>query len=147
MKKHRGFTLIEMMIVVAIIALLATIAIPNYVNFQLRAKTAEAKANLGAIRTCQEAYRAERGVYLACPANPAVVPLGVKADWDNTVDEWNSIGFEPRGQVRYQYQVTVGAGGTTFQAIARGDLDGNGVQSTYTLDSETGVITEVNPLE
>ena len=147
MKRRRGFTLIEMMIVVAIIALLATIAIPNYMNFQLRAKTSEAKANLGAIRTCQEAYKAEHDVYLVCAANPGTVPAGTKATWSSTEAGWTDIGFEPKGKVRYQYEVTVGGGGTTFSATATGDLDGDSNPSVYTFDSETGDITSTDPLE
>ncbi|MDP8261076.1 MAG: prepilin-type N-terminal cleavage/methylation domain-containing protein [Candidatus Kappaea frigidicola] len=146
MKRRRGFTLIEMMIVVAIIALLATIAIPNYINFQLRAKTSEAKSSLGAIRTCEEAYKAENDVYLACGANPATVPAGVKATWVSTSAGWTDIGFEPKGLIYYQYAVTVADGGTTFAATATGDLDGDASTSVYTLDQD-GNLTSTNPLE
>ena len=104
MKRGKGFTLIEMMIVVAIIALLATIAIPNYVNFQLRAKTSEAKANLGAIRICEEAYKAEYGIYLACAPNPSSIPSGIKLPWESELSSskssgWDSIAFKPKGKV------------------------------------------------
>jgi len=146
MKRRRGFTLIEMMIVVAIIALLATIAIPNYINFQYRAKTSEAKSNLGAIRTCQEAYRAEHDVYYNCTKNPTATPTSAKAAWESTVAGWTDIGFEPKGRIYYQYKVVVD-GGTSFNATATGDLDGDGTDfSVYTLNQD-GNLTSTLPLE
>ncbi|MCK4518513.1 MAG: prepilin-type N-terminal cleavage/methylation domain-containing protein [Candidatus Omnitrophica bacterium] len=147
MRKRKGFTLIEMMIVVAIIALLATIAIPNYISFQYRAKTSEAKSNLGAIRTCEEAYRAEQDKYLACGVNPAAIPAGVKADWLADQAGWTDIGFEPKGKIYYQYQVTTsGTPATAFLAYARGNLDNDAVTSTFTLDQD-GELKSTNPLE
>src|SRR5512139_2488457 len=71
MKKREGFTLIELMIVVAIIGILAAIAIPNFIKFQLRSKAGEGKVNLAAIRTAEESYFAEAGTYMDFPAAPA----------------------------------------------------------------------------
>jgi len=51
LKGKKGFTLIELMIVVAIIGILAAIAIPNFLKFQAKSKQSEAKSNLGAIFT------------------------------------------------------------------------------------------------
>ncbi len=61
---QQGFTLIELMIVVAIIGVLAAIAIPNFLKFQIRSKAGEGKVNLAAIRTAEEAYFSEIGTYL-----------------------------------------------------------------------------------
>ena len=148
MRNKRGFTLIEMMIVVAIIALLATIARPNYSNFQYRAKTSEAKVNLGAIRTCQEAYKAEENVYITCEKNPATVPAGTRVDWDSSLTTgWADIGFEPVGDIFYQYEVTAYAGPpVAFTGFAVGDLDGDGNTSIYSIN-EDGDLKSSNPLE
>src|SRR5262245_63251640 len=59
LKGQKGFTLIELMIVVAIIGILAAIAIPNFLAYQARAKQSEAKTNLGGIYTSQIGYFGE----------------------------------------------------------------------------------------
>ena len=70
-KSKKGFTLIELMIVVAIIGILAAIAIPNFIRFQLKAKTSEGKVNIAAIRTAEEAYFSEFGVYVTGTLSPS----------------------------------------------------------------------------
>ena len=63
MKHTRGFTLIELMIVVAIIAFLSMVAIPSFMRFLSKAKRAEAYMNLGSIYVAQKAHWAEKGSY------------------------------------------------------------------------------------
>lgn len=62
-KNQGGFTLIELMIVVAIIGILAAIAIPNFLRYQAKSRQSEAKTNLGAIFVAQTAYFSENGRY------------------------------------------------------------------------------------
>jgi len=62
-KGKKGFTLIELMIVVAIIGILAAIAIPNFLKFQSKSKQSEAKGNLKGIYTAETAYFGEQNTY------------------------------------------------------------------------------------
>ena len=71
---NKGFTLIELMIVVAIIGILAAIAIPNFIKFQARSKQSEAKANLKASFTAMKAYYQEKDKYSSIVTEIGFVP-------------------------------------------------------------------------
>ena len=163
LNKH-GFTLIELMIVVAIIGILSAIAIPNFLRYQLKSKTAEAKSNIGAIKISEEAWKAETNFYASCIANPPAV-AGVRRPWVNSAvgTGWPEIGYQPSSNVYYQYQVATGgtvntaaigtiaagAAGTDMAIGAVSDLDkdGNNGEFGYASDSsKTGipVVTNAN---
>ncbi len=63
MRKKRAFTLIELLIVVAIIGILAAVAVPNFLNAQLRAQLAQVESNVKALATAYELYRVDYGSY------------------------------------------------------------------------------------
>jgi type IV pilus assembly protein PilA len=110
-RKNRGFTLIELMIVVAIIGILAAIAIPNFIKFQARSKQGEAKANLKAWFTTQRAYLQEKDRY----------SVNIKA-----------IGYAPERGNRYFYQF---AAGTNCQTrTTAGAVDPAGDVTCITVD-------------
>jgi type IV pilus assembly protein PilA len=63
LKGQKGFTLIELMIVVAIIGILAAIAIPNFLRYQAKSRQSEARTNLGAVFVAETAYFGEQSRY------------------------------------------------------------------------------------
>ena len=67
-ERERGFTLVELMTVVAMVAILALIAVVSYRKFLLSSKTSEATYMVGAIRSAEESYRAETLTYLSVSA-------------------------------------------------------------------------------
>jgi len=75
MRRHSGFTLIEAMITVAIIAILAGIALPAYTNYVIRAKLVEATSALLAMRTKMELYYQDNRTYVGACAPGTVAPL------------------------------------------------------------------------
>ena len=144
LKGQKGFTLIELMIVVAIIGILAAIAIPNFLQYQMKSRQSEAKTNLQAIKTSEVAFQSERGCYIGIAAEGAVAPVaGTKTapfTWGAGVaptapgalwcvaggvfaGTFNDIGFRATGNVMYRYGVdatTVAAPGLYTTAVSCG---------------------------
>ena len=98
-RKQEGFTLIELMIVVAIIGILAAIAIPNFVAYQAKSKQSEAKISLGAIYTSAVAFGAEQATTTFMPT--AAQGIG-------------AIGWAPSGTPRYSFWYMVNSAAVQF---------------------------------
>lgn len=133
-----GFTLIELMIVVAIIGILAAVAIPQFANYQRKAKTSEARISLYAISVGQFAYHAETELFVDCEPNPIEAPSNIKGKWDPNNEGFNEIGFRPKDPaVYYQYASESADPMSDYLATATGNLDGDSVEAVYQITNNT----------
>ena len=119
----RAFTLIELMIVVAIIGILAAIAIPNFQKFQCRAKQSEAKEGLKLLLAAEETYRAENDFYLKGPGESDLILAGFQMS---------------TAKKRYDYTVPDGGTAQDFLANAAGNGEMNSDQ--WTIDENVALI-------
>jgi len=151
-RRLRGFTLVELAVVVVIVGILAVIAVVGYRRYMLSAKITEAQGVISAIKIAQEDHRAERGLYAnigdgnLCPQN---TPTGkIITGWNPACGggsgTWNALPVHVSGPVLFGYLTTAGndafvaPNGTAWVAwnapaarpwytvVARCDLDADG---------------------
>jgi prepilin-type N-terminal cleavage/methylation domain-containing protein len=135
-KDEAGFTLVELMIVVALIGVLSAIAIPSFLTYQARSRRAESYSNLAAMASAQKSLRATAGSFHDSSGSfpvPADTPQGVLGihtmEWDlDSEGAYAELGWEPEGSVYYSYMSNVCCdSGLCFTGTAFGDVDGNGI--------------------
>ncbi len=127
-RRRAGFSLIELMITVAIVGTLASVAVPSYRRMQYRSQSAEGRSNIASIRTIEEGYFVEFGSYVAALPTPAALPTD-PVPWPGSVG-FDTIGWAPEGVIRFQYAVVVNGGAgipsNAFTAEGASDLDQDG---------------------
>jgi type IV pilus assembly protein PilA len=170
LRRNEGFTLIELMIVVAIIGVLAAVAIPAFTSYVKRAKTSEVGGNLKAMFTgASSYYQAEhwrqRGVTAEgaaiAPTTYCTVAAGVTTNapgpekvalnWQAEPPSFMALGFAVADPVLYQYEIaSIGdqCGNTSqnpglYSFRANGDIDGNNVLSLFEIAAGSNVNNEL----
>ena len=158
-RNTKGFTLIELMIVVAIIAILAVVAVPQFTKYMRSAKAAEANEMLDLVKKGSASYYSaprtakNTGAKLECqfPATVGTTPVGTSCcdsqvdkdndercdsepgNWNNSA--WSALKFAITDQHYFQYSYKSAGvyGAATFTAEANADLDCDGTLSTFQL--------------
>jgi type IV pilus assembly protein PilA len=121
MKKQQGFTLIELMIVIAIIAILAAIALPAYQDYTTRAKVSEV-------------------IVMAAPAKLAVAETTSSLGSLSAVTQANS-GYSFPGATSYVSSITIGTNGVVTAASSVPNATGNIVLTPTEVGTGTGQLT------
>ena len=134
-ENNGGFSLVELMVAVAIMMVLGTIAVSNFLSTSQRTKRAELPTNLAAIRVAEQAYFHVFDTYTTVVDHPGVATLGPgRNQWTGPPD-WVLLGWKPDGGVRGTYEID--AQTTTFTGIGLCDVDGEGGNAEYRADEVT----------
>lgn len=146
-RRRTGFTLVELMVVVAIIGVLAAIALPNFRAMSLRAKRAEVPPNVTAIAQMEVAYEGVFDEFKSLPDPHPRIDLLLDQDavpWDNDA-EVERLGWSPSGEVRGNYIVNiVAANGEHVLVTGKTDIDDDDDYAIYTCTEKinTALITD-----
>lgn len=149
--RSKGFTLLELMIVLAIVAFLAMIAVPNFMRFLAKSKRAEAMMYLSSIYTAEKAYWAEHGTYSSVLAGEGGIgwkPEGYAGGGKNEkfYYTYGFAGAEGKNFFTGKAGAPASAlGGSRadangFVAVAAGDIDGDGKFDVITVDQNNKVV-------
>jgi len=149
-KGKKGFTLIELMIVVAIIGILAAIAIPNFLRFQAKSKQSEAKTNLGGIFTAEVSWNGEHNYY-GNFNQIAWAPVGVNARYRYVSGDFTNVSGAtltpaPGGTDNAGFTGTVNhtfasaRTDNTFLIQAAGNIDSDGTADVWSMDQDKNLL-------
>ncbi len=107
---RRGFTLIELMIVVVLLGVLAAVAIPSYLGYLRRGYVNEAVTGIAGVKAAEEQYFSVNPCYTEADPSPAAIPSGTSVAWPTGAalpNGWGqaALSVRPDATVRFQYRV------------------------------------------
>ena len=142
-RQQYGFSVIEFMILVALLCIAAAIGVPNFIEMQYRAQRAEVPTNIEGIRIAALAYRAANGTIRSeVVPRPDATPGTRLRPWKNGT-QFDVLGWRPEGQLRGSYTLQSTENGT-FNVKGFCDVDANGKQATFvaTADQDVHPLTD-----
>ena len=141
---ERGFTLIELMIVVAVMAVIALVAVPGYQDTVRKSRRADAMLGLTKLQQLQERYRGQNPAYASAVASmPTASSQSPEAHYDLSVDNANAVGYTMTATAKAgspqfgdtkcrSLSVTMATGSiTTSSTNAAGDVDDTNVNRCW----------------
>jgi prepilin-type N-terminal cleavage/methylation domain-containing protein len=135
----RRFTLVELMIVIAIISILAAIAVPEFNRMQLSSKRTEVPLNVDGITNAELAYDAAHDIFVSVPGYVPSTAMAKKTRAWPTTSNYQVLGFRPDGAVRGSYYSPL-FGLNGVDTVGRCDVDDDGVLTYYTSRIDNGVV-------
>ena len=143
MRKEKGFTLIELMIVVAIIAILAAIAIPNFLSFVSKTRRSEVKSNLSAIYKAEISYFGENNTFSPSFTEIRWIPVGV-ANYTYTLGV-EEVGKDNTANPKPPSVVPV-ANDNGFLAYGWGNIDSDSIVDVWHIDDINTLVNDTDDI-
>jgi len=135
MKSIKGFTLIEVMIIVVIIGILVGLAVPRFTRTKVKAKQTEAKLILKQIYTMQQIYREEYDAFW-------IPPEGITVSAESP-DGFAELGIEIMSEARYTYSIT-GSDRTFIAQAVAANLDTDDNEDRWQIDQDGKLVALAN---
>ncbi len=163
-KNEKGFTLLELVLIVGIIGILTVIAVPTFLGYQARTKQSEAKVNLAGIFGSETAYFVEKGFYGSTLESINYSLAGKPAYYDFTLETptgasqhltWSHNAWEgahgtpgdgPKSGMVLNLDYLPGVSQLSFTALAAGNADPDPTLDTWTINSDMALTNQWNDL-